>query len=126
MTPTRTINENLAYRPGGFATLAEGLDHAARGQTGFNFYSAKGDLQAVQSYVKLRELSLSYDVPELITSRIAAHNLTLTMSGRNLHTWSPYTGLDPEMMFVSGGNFGVDQAEYPQLASFVFTVRASY
>jgi outer membrane receptor protein involved in Fe transport len=78
------------------------------------------------SYVKLREISLSYDVPEYLTRRIAAHGLTVAMSGRNLHTWSPYTGLDPEMMFLSGGNFGVDQAEYPQPASFVFTVRASY
>ena len=52
MTPTPTVNDSLAYRPGGFATLAEGLDYAARGQTGFNFYSAKGDLQTVQSYAR--------------------------------------------------------------------------
>lgn len=34
------------------------------------------------------------------------------------------------MMFVSGANpgsnFGVDQAEYPPFASFVFTVRVNY
>lgn len=82
------------------------------------------------SYVKLRELSLSYDVPDRLSSRFGAHGLVMTASGRNLHTWSPYTGLDPEMMFVSGStpgsNFGVDQAEYPPLASFVFTIRANY
>jgi TonB-linked SusC/RagA family outer membrane protein len=82
------------------------------------------------SYVKLREVSLSYDVPERLSSRFAAHGVVLTVSGRNLHTWSPYTGLDPEMMFVSGStpgsNFGVDQAEYPPLTSFVFTIRANY
>jgi fatty-acyl-CoA synthase len=58
MTPTPTINDSLAYRPGGFATLAEGLDYAAQGQTGFNFYSAKGDLQTVQSYAELRERAI--------------------------------------------------------------------
>jgi TonB-linked SusC/RagA family outer membrane protein len=82
------------------------------------------------SYMKLRELSLSYDVPERLSSRFSAHGVVLTASGRNLHTWSKYTGLDPEMMFVSGSNpgsnFGVDQAEYPPLTSFVFTIRASY
>src|SRR4249920_453066 len=58
MTPTPTINDSLADRPGGFATLAEGLDYAARGKTGFNFYSAKGDLQTVQSYAELRERAI--------------------------------------------------------------------
>jgi TonB-dependent starch-binding outer membrane protein SusC len=82
------------------------------------------------SYVKLREVSLSYDVPERLMNRIGAHGVSLTASGRNLHTWSKYTGLDPEMQFISGStpgsNFGVDQAEYPPLASFVFTIRANY
>ncbi|MEO7082962.1 MAG: SusC/RagA family TonB-linked outer membrane protein [Gemmatimonadaceae bacterium] len=82
------------------------------------------------SYAKLREVSISYDVPERFSSRFSAHGVTLTASGRNLHTWSPYTGLDPEMQFLSGANpgsnFGVDQAEYPPLASFVFTIRANY
>jgi TonB-linked SusC/RagA family outer membrane protein len=77
-------------------------------------------------YVYLREVSLSYDVPERLTSRLRSHGLTLTASGRNLHLWSPYTGLDPESQFLSGGNFGIDQAEYPQLTSFVFTARVNY
>jgi hypothetical protein len=78
------------------------------------------------SYYKLREVSLSYDIPERYTSRFSAHGVTATISGRNLHSWTPYTGLDPEMQFISGSNFGVDQAEYPQLATFVFTLRANY
>jgi TonB-dependent starch-binding outer membrane protein SusC len=82
------------------------------------------------SYMKLREMSLSYDMPERLSSRFGAHGVVLTASGRNLHTWSPYTGLDPEMMFLSGANpgsnFGVDQAEYPPLTSFVFTVKVNY
>jgi TonB-linked SusC/RagA family outer membrane protein len=77
-------------------------------------------------YVYLREVSLSYDVPERVTSRFGSHSVTLTASGRNLHLWTPYTGLDPESQFLSGSNFGVDQAEYPQLASFVFTLRVNY
>jgi TonB-linked SusC/RagA family outer membrane protein len=82
------------------------------------------------AYTKLRDVSVSWDVPDKYSSRFRAHGVALTASGRNLHTWSPYTGLDPEMQFLSGANvgsnFGVDQAEYPPLASFVFTIRASY
>jgi fatty-acyl-CoA synthase len=58
MTPTPTVNDNLAFRPAGFSALSEGLDYAARGKTGFNFYSAKGDLQTAQSYAELREQAI--------------------------------------------------------------------
>jgi TonB-linked SusC/RagA family outer membrane protein len=77
-------------------------------------------------YVKFRDLSISYDVPDRYTSRFGAHGVTMTAAGHNLHTWSPYTGLDPESQFVSGGNNSVDQAEYPQLASFIFSLRVNY
>src|SRR5262245_23270369 len=58
MTPTPTDNHTLPHRSGGFSTLAEALDYAARGKTGFNFYSAKGELQAIQPYAELRERAL--------------------------------------------------------------------
>ncbi|MDJ0871812.1 MAG: fatty acyl-AMP ligase [Gammaproteobacteria bacterium] len=41
-------------RPGDFSSLAEALDYAAQGVTGFNFYSAKLDLYAVLPYKQLR------------------------------------------------------------------------
>jgi hypothetical protein len=76
-------------------------------------------------FAKLRELSLSYDAPERFAGKVGAKGLSLSVSGRNLHTWTPYSGLDPENQFITG-NFGVDQAEYPQLTSFVFTVHLNY
>ena len=51
-------------------------------------------------FVKLRELSLSYDVPtRLLGRRVSSAQLQL--SGRNLKTWTRYTGYDPEV-----SNFG--------------------
>ena len=38
-----------------FRTLTDALDYAARGRTGFNFYSGRGKLLSVLSYSKLRE-----------------------------------------------------------------------
>ena len=38
MTPTPTTNGTLPFRVSGFATLSEGLDYAAQGRTGCNFY----------------------------------------------------------------------------------------
>lgn len=55
LSPTPTTNATLAFRTGGFSTLAEGLDYAAEGETGMNFYSPRGDLVRVLSYRELRE-----------------------------------------------------------------------
>ncbi len=55
LSPTPTTNADLAFRTGGFSTLAEGLDYAARGETGMNFYSPRGELVRVLSYRELRE-----------------------------------------------------------------------
>jgi hypothetical protein len=48
------------------------------------------------SYVKLRELSASYALPALLAHRVRASGATLTLAGRNLKTWSRFTGWDPE------------------------------
>ena len=55
LAPTPTVNRNLPFRLGDFETLAEGLDYAARGRTGLNFYSVRGELDATLSYAELRE-----------------------------------------------------------------------
>ncbi len=78
------------------------------------------------AYAKLRELSLSFDAPDRWAGRLGAKALSMTFSGRNLHTWTNYTGLDPESQFIGGSANFVDQAEYPQLASFVLTVHLNY
>jgi TonB-linked SusC/RagA family outer membrane protein len=77
-------------------------------------------------YVKLREVSLSYDAPMNIAARAGAKSMSLTASARNLHTWSPYTGIDPESQFVAGNPAQVDQAVLPQLLTYSLTVHLSY
>ncbi len=52
---TPTVNTALPFRTAGFRTLVEGLDYAARGETGFNFYGGRGELERVLSYRELRE-----------------------------------------------------------------------
>ncbi len=51
---TPTTNEQLSFRAGDFRTLAEGLDYAARGETGVNFFSSRGSLETVLPYRELR------------------------------------------------------------------------
>lgn len=51
---TPTANIDLPFRAGDFATLAEGLDYAAMGGTGVNFFSSRGSLEVVLPYRELR------------------------------------------------------------------------
>lgn len=55
-TPT---NNNLIRRKADFNTLIEALEYAALGETGYNFYDAKGNLRSVVSYKVLRERALA-------------------------------------------------------------------
>ncbi len=66
---TPTANARLPLRAGDFATLAEGLDYAARGETGVNFFSSRGSLEAAVPYRILRETARS------IARRLAATSL---------------------------------------------------
>jgi fatty-acyl-CoA synthase len=57
--PTPTRSASLPMRYADFETLAEGLDYAARGEGGFNFYSARGEIQVVLPYAELRERAVA-------------------------------------------------------------------
>ncbi|MEO7216756.1 MAG: hypothetical protein ABI026_01045, partial [Gemmatimonadaceae bacterium] len=78
------------------------------------------------SFVKLREVSLSYVVPDRVVDRIpgGVGSLRLTLSGRNLYTWTSYWGPDPEV-----NNFGnnnvlriTDLAAYPPTRSVFLSI----
>ena len=59
LRPTPTANSHLELRLATFDTLSEGLDYAARGETGCNFFSGRGQLESVLTYADLREKSRS-------------------------------------------------------------------
>ncbi|MBB6072690.1 TonB-linked SusC/RagA family outer membrane protein [Longimicrobium terrae] len=48
-------------------------------------------------FVKLREISASYVVPTRFTQRFGTEGVVVSLSGRNLSTWTDYTGVDPEV-----------------------------
>jgi fatty-acyl-CoA synthase len=56
---TPTINTNLVQRLGGFTTLCEGLDYAAQGETGMNFYGPRGQLAESVPYHQLRKRAIA-------------------------------------------------------------------
>ena len=52
---TPTNNGSLPLRRGEFETIVEGLDYAARGETGCNFFSSRGELVEALGYREIRD-----------------------------------------------------------------------
>ena len=72
------------------------------------FYDTPAGYIEDASFVKLRELSVSLVAPTSLTDRLRLRSdgLRLTLAGRNLKTWTDYSGLDPEINFAgTGSNF---------------------
>ena len=61
------------------------------------------------SFTKLRELSISVDVPPRYLTRTGLGGARVTFAGRNLKTWTKYKGLDPEIYEQGGTNFSTDE-----------------
>ena len=66
------------------------------------------------SYVRLKNLTLGYTLPQSIMSRISATQLRVYFTAQNLATLTRYTGYDPE---VSAS--GIDLGVYPQTRVFM-------
>jgi hypothetical protein len=56
-------------------------------------------------FVKLREVSLTFDLPSHMVRHTRASAASLILSGRNLRIWSDYEGVDPEVNSYGGRNF---------------------
>ncbi len=51
---------------------------------------------------KLREISAALTLPHVVSQRLRARDAQLVFSARNLHTWTGYTGVDPESNYATG------------------------
>jgi TonB-linked SusC/RagA family outer membrane protein len=61
------------------------------------------------SYLRLKNIVLSYDIPAAIVSRIKAKGLGVYVSADNLVTWTDFEGGDPERASIAGS-----LSQYPQ------------
>jgi hypothetical protein len=79
------------------------------------------------SFLKIREISVAYNLPKRLASQLGPlKSLSLQLSGRNLYTFTHYSGLDPEV-----SNFGaqsisrnVDVTPYPPSRTYWLSITA--
>jgi TonB-linked SusC/RagA family outer membrane protein len=68
------------------------------------------------SYIKLRELSVAYNLAPRFVQKIAFGRATgarIALVGRNLYTWTHYSGFDPDVTAGSDFNYRIDGFRYP-------------
>ena len=83
------------------------------------------------SYAKLKEFSIHYNVLNNQLSRIGLGKIPsarLGLIGRNLITWTKYSGLDPEVSGLFGDPFQVkmDWFQYPQFRTLSAVVEFTF
>jgi TonB-linked SusC/RagA family outer membrane protein len=68
-------------------------------------------------FLRLRNVNLSYTLPQTLVQAIKLRNLRVFVQGQNLVTWTDFKGWDPEM------SFGILQgAQYPAMRTMTFGV----
>lgn len=146
-----SFNNNLAYKKLSLSFLLDGAlgqevfnaDRRTRQGVGIGDYSEreiKGELPrgyifAVYnteewrvesgSFVKLREVALTYELPSFASF---IKSLSVSLVGRNLISWDDYDGYDPETN--AGGNSsvlrGIDFGNVPIPRTYQLSLRASF
>jgi TonB-dependent starch-binding outer membrane protein SusC len=98
------VNCREAFDP--TAPLADQARAIAATQTG---QDARGTYFEDASFVKLREVALTLMAPRSWAQRMRVEGLSLTVAGRNLRTWTDYSGFDPEVNWAGGANQAVSE-----------------
>jgi ferric enterobactin receptor len=80
------------------------------------------------SYVKLRELSLSYTLPKQLLRKVRMTGVTLALVGNNLALWTDVPNIDPEAQALNGGTLvpGFEVTQLPSTRAYGFKVNIDF
>lgn len=80
------------------------------------------------SFLKLREVRLSYNVPASLLSRTPIRAATVAVVGRNLALWTENPHFDPETLSFDGGTIvpGVEDMATPTSRSIGFNINLTF
>jgi TonB-dependent starch-binding outer membrane protein SusC len=117
-------NENIISDYNGNEPQPYRIYHGTKRNGDTSFFVEDG------SYLKLREMTISYDFSEILglRERNLARNLTLGLSGRNLFTLTNYTGFDPDVSHANQDSRyrGLDTFVYPNYRTITFNATINF
>jgi hypothetical protein len=70
------------------------------------------------SYLKIKNISLGYTLPQRLIGRAGIHQLRVYVSGQNLFTFTKFSGLDPEFSNDVKNHGLYSITSYPQTKLF--------
>ena len=67
------------------------------------------------SYVRLQNVTLGYSLSSMLLKRLTISSARIFLTAQNLHTWTSYTGYNPEVNLYAGDALtpGIDYGTYP-------------
>jgi len=79
------------------------------------------------TYIRLKNLSLGYNLPEEVLKRTGIKKLRVYVSGQNLFTITDYTGYNPDVSYRDDNtSLGLDYGSYPNTRSFTVGVNINF
>lgn len=80
------------------------------------------------SFLRIQNVKLTYNLPQKYIRHIAMSNLGLFVSGQNLHVFTHYSGLDPEIGSLNQNPtlMNIDMGRYPIPRTITFGINAQF
>lgn len=79
------------------------------------------------SYLRLNTITLGYTLPKKLVQRAKISNARVYCTLNNIHTFTGYTGYDPEVSASSSAlTPGIDNSSYPRSKSWVVGVNLTF
>ncbi|MFD2887304.1 SusC/RagA family TonB-linked outer membrane protein [Chitinophaga cymbidii] len=79
-----------------------------------------------RSFVRLQDISLSYDFATTLLKKTKVQSINLYVSGKNLYTWTNWEGWDPESLDADGNAVGLVIGGRPVLRGFTVGLNIVY
>lgn len=94
----------------------------------FSTQAANGNSFYVESgsYFRMQNISLSYNLPAAVVSKLKMEKLKIFASTNNVFTITKYEGLDPSVGGNADTQFGIDVGNYPITRSFTFGINLGF
>lgn len=79
------------------------------------------------SYLRLKNISIGYNIPSRITNKLMLQNVRVYASGTNVWTYTRYSGADPEVSTLDGSVSaqGIDFFTLPQVRTLSVGINAT-
>ena len=79
------------------------------------------------SFIRLKNVSIGYDFPSALLSKLKISSARIYVSGQNLMTFTNYSGVDPEVAYQSSNtNLGLDFGSYPNTISYTLGISLGF